>query len=259
MMKKSGFTLAEVLITLGIIGVVAAMTIPTLIANTNSAKFRSQFKKSISTLNQAGLMAQAQYDIDYSTPTAGCGATPSADNPNTNLTICGIFNGTLSGHSYVANPYGTKGEGQNVATNITKQTTDVSYEPSDPAYLSLADGSLVVFSKTAYGCTKRIGTSTVSGNNCVGYIDVNGAALPNKEVTCDTAANTKTVIKVQKLKGGDGDDANTLIDDDASGTGAACTVPNDANHMTDIFPIVFHDATVEPLTNAGRYVLTTSK
>lgn len=33
---NKGFTLAEVLITLGIIGVVAAITIPTLIANTNS-------------------------------------------------------------------------------------------------------------------------------------------------------------------------------------------------------------------------------
>lgn len=33
-MKKLGFTLAEVLITLGIIGVVAALTMPTLIANT---------------------------------------------------------------------------------------------------------------------------------------------------------------------------------------------------------------------------------
>ena len=30
---KSAFTLAEVLITLGVIGVVAAMTIPTLITN----------------------------------------------------------------------------------------------------------------------------------------------------------------------------------------------------------------------------------
>ena len=37
MTKRFGFTLAEVLITLGIIGVVAAMTIPTLIANTNGA------------------------------------------------------------------------------------------------------------------------------------------------------------------------------------------------------------------------------
>ena len=34
MTKRFGFTLAEVLITLGIIGVVAAMTIPTLIAQT---------------------------------------------------------------------------------------------------------------------------------------------------------------------------------------------------------------------------------
>ncbi len=30
-MNKQGFTLAEVLITLGIIGIVAAMTLPTLI------------------------------------------------------------------------------------------------------------------------------------------------------------------------------------------------------------------------------------
>ena len=29
--------------------------------------------------------------------------------------------------------------------------------------------------------------------------------------------------------------------------------------MTDIFPIVFHDATVEPASNAAKYVLTTSK
>ena len=43
---KTGFTLAEVLITLGIIGVVAAMTIPTLIANTNAQKYSSKFKKS---------------------------------------------------------------------------------------------------------------------------------------------------------------------------------------------------------------------
>lgn len=32
-LKKTGFTLAEVLITLGIIGIVAAMTLPTVITN----------------------------------------------------------------------------------------------------------------------------------------------------------------------------------------------------------------------------------
>ena len=38
MTKKPAFTLAEVLITLGIIGVVDAMTIPTLNANTRSSQ-----------------------------------------------------------------------------------------------------------------------------------------------------------------------------------------------------------------------------
>lgn len=42
---KKAFTLAEVLITLGIIGVVAAMTIPVLLVNTTSQKYRSKLKK----------------------------------------------------------------------------------------------------------------------------------------------------------------------------------------------------------------------
>ena len=71
---KTGFTLAEVLITLGIIGVVAAMTIPTLIANTNAQKYRSKFKKSISTLSQAARMSQAQYGFDYAGVSQRCGA-----------------------------------------------------------------------------------------------------------------------------------------------------------------------------------------
>lgn len=60
---KKGFTLAEVLITLGIIGVVAALTMPTLIANYQKTAIKSQFKKSYSVLQQALLKAQA--DLDY--------------------------------------------------------------------------------------------------------------------------------------------------------------------------------------------------
>ena len=52
-MKRFGFTLAEVLITLVIIGVIAAMTIPTLMNNTNQQEFRVGLKKAISALNQA--------------------------------------------------------------------------------------------------------------------------------------------------------------------------------------------------------------
>ncbi len=50
---KFGFTLAEVLITLGIIGVVAAMTIPTLIANYQKKQTCTKLQRAISVLNQA--------------------------------------------------------------------------------------------------------------------------------------------------------------------------------------------------------------
>lgn len=50
--KQNGFTLAEVLITLGVIGVVAAMTIPPLMNKTNDAELRSSFKKIYSELAQ---------------------------------------------------------------------------------------------------------------------------------------------------------------------------------------------------------------
>ena len=51
--KRAAFTLAEVLITLGIIGVVAAMTMPSLIANYQKKQTVTQLKKAYSTLSQA--------------------------------------------------------------------------------------------------------------------------------------------------------------------------------------------------------------
>lgn len=50
---KRAFTLAEVLITLGIIGVVAAITIPNVIKNYKAIVLESQFKKAYSVFSQA--------------------------------------------------------------------------------------------------------------------------------------------------------------------------------------------------------------
>ncbi|MCM1338488.1 MAG: type II secretion system GspH family protein [Muribaculaceae bacterium] len=52
-MNKKAFTLAEVLITLGIIGVVAAITIPNLMTAYKAKQLRAQFLKSYSTIQQA--------------------------------------------------------------------------------------------------------------------------------------------------------------------------------------------------------------
>lgn len=50
--KKLAFTLAEVLITVGIIGIVAEMTIPSLINNVNTTVQRTTFKKFYSAMSQ---------------------------------------------------------------------------------------------------------------------------------------------------------------------------------------------------------------
>lgn len=54
---SKSFTLSEVLITLGIIGVVAAMTIPTLMTKINHIKLKSQFKEGYAILSQAVKLA----------------------------------------------------------------------------------------------------------------------------------------------------------------------------------------------------------
>ena len=57
--RKSAFTLAEVLITLGVIGIVAALTLPTLIANYKKQVIISKLNKVYSTISQAYIFAKS--------------------------------------------------------------------------------------------------------------------------------------------------------------------------------------------------------
>lgn len=50
--KANAFTLAEVLITIGIIGIVAAITIPTIIKNYQDAALKSALQKEVAVLSQ---------------------------------------------------------------------------------------------------------------------------------------------------------------------------------------------------------------
>ena len=58
-MQKSAFTLAEVLITLGIIGVVAAITIPSLVTNYQKHVVETKLARFNSTMNQAMRLSMA--------------------------------------------------------------------------------------------------------------------------------------------------------------------------------------------------------
>ena len=64
MKKLSAFTLAEVLITLGVIGIVAAMTMPSLIANYQKKVWVNQLKKSVSVLEQGFRKMLADEGVD---------------------------------------------------------------------------------------------------------------------------------------------------------------------------------------------------
>lgn len=243
--NKDGFTLAEVLITLGIIGVIAAMTIPTIIANTNANKYRAAFKKTVSTLSQAARMSDAQYGFDYAGITQKCGNDAVKDHPENVMSICALLNGTLTGTTYYSTVTDIKMNKKDGAGNysITRGPFllggDSRVEKNFRAYV-LDDGVIVAIYKGLGNatCTLPVG-ATISDShqgyltNCVGFIDVNGVTLPNKEVSCSSGSNSIT--------------KNT------------CIVKNDAEHMTDIYPIRFHDGIVEPASAAARYVLKSAK
>ena len=227
-MKKYAFTLAEIMITIGIIGVVAAITIPLLMQNSNSKKFTTQFKKSLSTLNQAAIGAQAQYDLDYSLLTQiNDDATCKSDTlAGGQYNFCGLFNNTLAGQTYLGKYGNVKG-----ANLFSPYNADMkSFSVENFLFFSFADGAIVAFNPNAKGCGVGVGnvitTAMLSDKlaNCIGFIDVNGTTPPNKEVQC---AEVPTIIVANKT----------------------CRVTNGS--MGDIFPVVFHDGAVEPATNAS--------
>lgn len=237
---KSGFTLAEVLITLGIIGIVAAMTIPSLIAGTQMAQFRSKYKKTVNILSNAARMSEAQYGINYASIDKQCSANGGNEKPDRFMTVCSILNGTLTGATYYAN-----------ATDIKNYSITPGYFFNTDASLRalntmqayvLPDGTIVAISRrmgeTAGKCTLSMGAELKDNTGgelqfCLGFIDVNGTKPPNKEVSCTSGSGSLS--------------QNT------------CIVKNTARDLTDIYPIRFHDGIVEPASAAARYVLKNTK
>ena len=242
-MKKDCFTLAEVLITLGIIGVVAAMTIPTLMTNIKGIRFRTQFKKTISVMEQAAKMNLAHYDFSWGDASEGCDNLTTGQNPDNVHSKCAIMMGNLTGIS-------AYGRLKNIINDKTKQAyylgvnsagTDPNFIDSYFASFVLADGAIVAFH---YGvpdgnpnnpsngiCTRPESTPVdydfVSKHKmCIGFIDVNGPERPNKEVNCD--------------------DRNRFSDN--------CIVSS--KNITDIYPIIMLDDKIYPATSASKEVFT---
>ena len=215
MTKKFGFTLAEVLITLGIIGVVAAMTMPTLLNSTNGAQYRTAYKKALSVLSQAVVLNVALDDYDLSQTNAD--DTGATDKASVYALFMNRMNVVKTADENSSEDWAASGVD---AVKFGKSATD-NYT------LFFNDGITFTFPKATAGCTA--GNQTVTASICKGVIDVNGAKNPNKLVVCDgkTAA----------------DDWKAAVDD--------CTVTN----PTDMYPVKFYDQSVLPATDAAEAVL----
>ena len=164
---KNGFTLAEVLITLGIIGVVAAMTMPTLMNSTNGAQYKTAYKKALSVLSQAVVLNVALDDYDMSQTTSVT--------TNDGASLYNMFNNRMNVVKTDGNVYSASN-----ATDKVKFGDRANYT------LYFNDGITFTFKNTDSGCTEGTADgTTVADHKCYGVIDVNGEKNPNKVVNCD--------------------------------------------------------------------------
>ena len=177
MTKRFGFTLAEVLITLGIIGVVAAMTMPTLINQTNGAQYKAAYKKALSAISQGVTLNVALEDISFADATVGS-AEANVTGDNKDKTIAGFLSNRMN---VVSTSYGQQ-DYQIDAANFGENNVTLYFN----------DSSMFSFPQAAVNCTASDRTATGA---CLGIIDVNGKKGPNKKVTnADSPTDVYPVI-----------------------------------------------------------------
>lgn len=164
--KHSAFTLAEVLITLGIIGIIAAMTIPTLMQKTQDAEFKTAWKKEFSVFSQANLNLVNE-------------------NAGTLKGLCENNDGVCIRDNYAKYLKVIKTcDGSNIDGNCwpaswTRLNGDAPWStPASAAGVVLSDGAFAVFSWLDKSCSYvDTGEMPVCGGIS---IDVNGVKKPNK-------------------------------------------------------------------------------
>lgn len=162
-MKKFAFTLAEVLITLGIIGIVAAMTIPTLMNSNNEAQTRTGVKEAYAILSQAMTMA-------------------ASDNGGTIKGLCADWNNICFKNLIKPALNYTKECDNTPVTDgcwaTVKNYDNSAYNTNGYPAIMLKNGMLVLFRFHTQNCTFVDATST---NYKCGWVmvDINGLKNPN--------------------------------------------------------------------------------
>lgn len=169
--NRIGFTLAEVLITLGIIGVVAAMTIPNLISTYRKKQIEVQAKVTYSTIQQA-LRFTAYDDLDYSTVADG-----------SNQAMIDWFNTFLAPHLKVEHICVNKARGcwHQVRTLRNSNYGDENGIGGNILGFTISKGARFVIDGYNAGDIKnQFGVDMNDGSAMVFIFDANGATKPNQ-------------------------------------------------------------------------------
>lgn len=152
--RVTGFTLAEVLITLGIIGIVAEITIPSLYHDFQEQNYKIAYKKAYSTASQAWLMA----------------------NTNGNLTLCNAWNGDCNMDNFVAFKKEMK-----VAKDCGTDNTSCWNQSGQKAWQGGGDmptaSALAFIDSSGMVWSKDCDSPSTSGTT---FVDTNGDKLPNQ-------------------------------------------------------------------------------
>lgn len=175
------FTLAEVLITLGIIGVVAAMTIPTLVNNYQKTQYVVKLKKVYSMLSQVFILIQTDAGgsilSDSSVSQSTTGYTEAAN-------YMQAFTSRMKTIKTCPNAggdcwYTTPIYYLDHSLGNYKNNADLAQVRS-----VLSDGTMLMFWQYGNNCTGGSGTagSPLDGKVCGAIaVDVNGISGPNTE------------------------------------------------------------------------------
>lgn len=159
---KLGFTLAEVLITLGIIGIIAEITLPSLITNVNNTALSAGWRKEYSILSQAYQMVSSSGSIPYQNYLTGI-SDIEAQLKTTKICVDSQTEGCWHKPNEWLNYPGNK-----IAV------------AQDYRGLVLNDGALVMFLELVYGVGSLSPFESFNNMPLVMYVDVNGFKKPNQ-------------------------------------------------------------------------------
>lgn len=159
-MKKRGFTLAEVMIALGLIGVIASLTIPTFVANSKNRANAAKLATTVSAVENAFTSMIATEAVNDLTET-DFGSARTETNFGKYLKLQGSDT-TLASYYGTANPFVT------LSKTGSQPTVTRIFQAKSGALLIYNDSSVAAAADDSH--PGSIGQLT---------IDVNGSAKPN--------------------------------------------------------------------------------